>query len=399
MDDKSQKERLEQELMFLKESFDAEVISQEEYEKGKQRIERKLKEIQGSENKRNEQEKSDVPKEEQVKAEEAAKEAEIDEAIESREENSIKLKVIQEVESVETQKEETKEPSKEEEPQKTETELQSPKSKSKFTKYAVILVVLVIVVFLSYSLLKSTKGTEEIPNGAKFVAVCNSDNDCKKEGYVGFCLNPAATNAKCDLKEMPKNNVIILNGRKDCFNCDSARILSILESWFGTLNAKEIDYATNQGESLADKINAKMLPAYILEESIEKEQNFEQFKQAFVKKGSNYVLSDAAAAPTFYLSRESMPNKLELFVSSDTSDSKAEKNLKEFLEAFKDVKFEKHFANDKITEELGIKSFPTFLVNNRVKFSGVQTAETIKNNFCRMNKLAECEKSLSKNLI
>jgi len=216
---------------------------------------------------------------------------------------------------------------------------------------------------------------------------------------VGFCLNPAATNAKCDLKEMPKNNVIILNGRKDCFNCDSARILSILESWFGTLNAKEIDYATNQGESLADKINAKMLPAYILEESIEKEQNFEQFKQAFVKKGSNYVLSDAAAAPTFYLSRESMPNKLELFVSSDTSDSKAEKNLKEFLEAFKDVKFEKHFANDKITEELGIKSFPTFLVNNRVKFSGVQTAETIKNNFCRMNKLAECEKSLSKNLI
>ena len=74
MDDKSQKERLEQELMFLKESFDAEVISQEEYEKGKQRIERKLKEIQGSENKRNEQEKSDVPKEDDALKQIAARE-------------------------------------------------------------------------------------------------------------------------------------------------------------------------------------------------------------------------------------------------------------------------------------------------------------------------------------
>ena len=34
MDDKTQKERLEQELRFLKESFEAEVISKEEFDKG-----------------------------------------------------------------------------------------------------------------------------------------------------------------------------------------------------------------------------------------------------------------------------------------------------------------------------------------------------------------------------
>ena len=45
MDDKTQRERLEQELRFLKESFEADVISREEYEKGKDRIEKKLKEI------------------------------------------------------------------------------------------------------------------------------------------------------------------------------------------------------------------------------------------------------------------------------------------------------------------------------------------------------------------
>ena len=37
MDDKNQKERLEQELRFLKESFEAEVISKEEFEKFEER--------------------------------------------------------------------------------------------------------------------------------------------------------------------------------------------------------------------------------------------------------------------------------------------------------------------------------------------------------------------------
>ena len=51
MDDNNQKERLEQELRFLKESFEAEVISKEECEKGKERVENKLKDIEISANK------------------------------------------------------------------------------------------------------------------------------------------------------------------------------------------------------------------------------------------------------------------------------------------------------------------------------------------------------------
>ena len=46
--EKEQRERLEQELRFLKESLEADVISKEEYERGKERIERKkqfLKEL------------------------------------------------------------------------------------------------------------------------------------------------------------------------------------------------------------------------------------------------------------------------------------------------------------------------------------------------------------------
>jgi len=84
---------------------------------------------------------------------------------------------------------------------------------------------------------------------------------------------------------------------------------------------------------------------------------------------------------------------------NDTSSINAEKNLKELLDNFKEVQFEKHSSDSTFAKELGIKTFPTFLVSNQIKFSGVLTAEMIKNNFCKLNKLPECEKSLSKSLV
>jgi protein-disulfide isomerase-like protein with CxxC motif len=86
-------------------------------------------------------------------------------------------------------------------------------------------------------------------------------------------------------------------------------------------------------------------------------------------------------------------------ISGDDASIRAEKNLKEFLEAFKDVKFEKHLSTDKLSQELAIKTYPTFLINSVDKFNGVHSAETIRENFCKLNKLPECEKSLSKSLV
>ena len=143
-----------------------------------------------------------------------------------------------------------------------------------------------------------------------------------------------------------------------------------------------------------------MLPLYILEENITKKENFEKFKNLFEKKDSSYVLSDDVAGSAFYYKRENIKNKLDFFVKEgDAASTKAENNLREFLDTFKEVKFEKHLSSDKLAAELGIKVYPTFLVNNRVKFSGVHPAETIKKNFCKLNKLAECEKGLNRSLV
>ena len=361
MDDKNQKEKLEQELRFLKESYEAEVISRDEYQKGTERVGQKLKEMNNSPN--------------------GQKDHEFFEQTEKKDESK----------NPETKTEEKS-------PEDSREDLKD-KEENKLFKYAVVFVVLVLVAFFSYSLL-SANNMAKSSNEAKFVALCSTNEDCRQGGQEGTCINPGKKDAKCEIRQMPKTNVIVLNGRKDCFNCDAQRVLSILEAWFGPLNPKEIDYESDEGKKFAELSDARLLPAFILEENITNKPAFEQFKQAFVKKNKYYVMSENAAGSILYFKRENMPNHLDLFIiSGDASATKAENNLKEFLDNFKDAQFEKYFSNDKITQELGIKTFPTFLVNNRVKFTGIQTAETIKENYCSLNKADECKKNLSKSLV
>lgn len=354
MDDKTQKERLEQELRFLKESFEAEVITKEEFEKGKDRIEKKLKEIQNLQKYQN----SEIKEE---KSEEAAKaeEQEKDNPDTDKKEDKIRLNVIQ-----------ADEPLREPIAEKPAFTVEK-KNKSKFLRFSIVFVVLLLVALVSYSLLKNNKANSQ-KSSEMFKKVIN---------------------------EASKANVMVLNGRNNCFNCDAERVLAILEGLFGELNIKEIDYGTDEGRKIADKFEISMLPAFILDSNISTKPNFEELKRIFVKKDDIYLLSKEAAGSTFYFRRENMPNKLDLFViEGDDASIKAEKNLQGFLQVFKDLKFEKHYADEKLAKELAIKNFPSFLINNQVKFSGVHSAETIKENFCEMNKAEECEQNLPSNL-
>ena len=85
--------------------------------------------------------------------------------------------------------------------------------------------------------------------------------------------------------------------------------------------------------------------------------------------------------------------------SGQEASSKAEENLKEFLETFDNIVFEKHNTNSQIVKELGINTFPAFLINNKIKFGGVQSADKIRGNFCQLNKVTECALGLSKSLV
>src|SRR3989338_9036930 len=185
MDERSQKDRLEQELRFLKESYEADVISKEEFEKGRERVEKKLKEI--------EQGQGEAKPEEQISPEkdEAKIKEEIPEKQHIPEEKAAANPALEEAKERET---------KEEKPQ----EYKKPKEGKAF-RYAVVFVVFILAAFFTYSLLSNNSGKTPGGNaGSQFTAACDSDDDCVNNKAQGTCLNPGTREAKCEYANKTK---------------------------------------------------------------------------------------------------------------------------------------------------------------------------------------------------
>ena len=367
MEDKIHKEKLEQELSFLKESFEAEVISKEEFEKGKERIERKIHEIESGHLEKPREDSLNEPALQELS--EKPTEQHLQEAPEKPSDGLHAKETKKQISNFDARKE-----SRQKSIKKEPAAVSGQKSSGKFLKYSISFVILIIIAFFSYGYFS---------NAQAHGTVMGSD---QKPSYNAF-----EAKSSPNPKAMEKINVTVINDRKDCFNCDTGRILGILGAWFLDISVNEIDYNTYEGRLIAEKFALKTLPSYILDEGIEKIGAFGQIGQIFAKKGSSYVLGDDASGSPFYFRRESIPNKIDLFIiKGDNSSIKAEGNLKMFLEDFKEINYSVHDQKDPLTKELGIKSFPTFLLNNRIKFSGVQTPSTIMGNFCRVNNIEEC---------
>lgn len=430
------KEKLEEELNLLEESLNLEVITKEEYDQAKQRIEKKLKSLGKKEEKaekkieeakikeikRDEIKKPKVEEEEKSrtksgtssakKAEEGGKDWEKEEAGEnpkSAEEIAAEqvkkaaeeTETKEEKEEVAEEKEEfvplTKAEEKLEEKIEEQTTFELSKGSMKVLIYVIAIMVLA---FGSYFFFFSGNSSNNSLSDSTVFIACNSDQGCKKEGSIGTCNNPGTEDAECAFVEDVKVKLIVLNSN-NCFNCDTGRLLSILNGFFPNSEIKNLGIESDEGKEIADKFDIDALPAYILNSSLQQASNYHKFFNAFNNMGGNFVMKNTVANSNFYIDREEVPEKLDLIIQKNQAASlEAEKNLQEFLDAFDGkVSFEKHGENSALAKELGINTFPVFLVNNKIKFSGVQAADVIKENFCRMNNLQECGKELSKSMV
>ena len=417
--------KLEEELEFLKESFEAEVISKEEYGKAKARLEAQIKEIEET---KPEEEKTEPIEEKVEKPTEEKKE-------ELKEETKIEDKPKETDSKGEIEIKEIKEPSRFKKPEEEEVKEEEPLEvdekeedtndiigsnnngfeaegeKKKMSRWVPVAAVVFLIIIGYFSFLvftsKTPVGEENLDGEFKFdveafVPACFSDKDCAEEGMIGFCNSPGSKDAECEFKEAVEVNFIVLN-TNDCFNCDTSRVESIIKGWFPGARKEEMDINSEEGKILAQKLGVELLPAFIFDFSLEETYKFEELGGIFSKVGDKYLLSSSASGSTFYVNREEVPNKLEIFLMrDDASTEKTEDNIEEFLELFDGkVEYKKHFVDKKnaLTKTLGINTFPTFLVNNKVRFSGVQPAETIKENFCKLNSLDECSEKLTESLV
>jgi len=240
----------------------------------------------------------------------------------------------------------------------------------------------------------------DIPVETVSFIACSSDDECEKEGSIGTCMDPGTEDSECTYVEDVKVELMVLNSN-NCFNCETGRILSILNGFFPNIQTKNVDFETEEGKGIADEYGITALPAYILNSSLQEARDYYKFYNAFNKVKDSFVMKNTVSNANYYLNREEIPNKLDLFLKPGQSASlKAEENLEEFLEVFDGIVIlEKHDSDSEIVEELGINTFPVFLVNNKIKFSGVQSADKIRENFCQVNSAMPCALGLSKSLV
>jgi len=399
--DNEQEERLEQELRFLKESFEAEIITKEEYEKGKERVERKLQETEESEEKTEDKGRNIEEKE----VNEEPEEKEEPEADENGEYITIKEIPKEEREKIEPIAYETsKETEENEEPQEEEQKEIEPEDKEKKKKFRInkkVVWATAILVILALIFIFFPKG--DMFKKAVFVPVCIDDKDCKAQGKIGACINPNTKTAVCEFKDDVKVQLTVLDD-KNCASCSTTRMLSVIKQLFPNIETAKIDYNTIEGKKLAADLGIGALPAYIFDESIIDADRYQKIKNALTKEGSKYLLTKTASGADYYFKREKIENKLDLFIIPDMEASiKAENNIQEVLDLFGDkIDFTKHPVTEKrkdeLKQELGITTYPTFLINNQIKFSGVQAADTIKEKFCELNALVECSIVLSQDI-
>ena len=82
---------------------------------------------------------------------------------------------------------------------------------------------------------------------------------------------------------------------KTCRQCDTSQAMDILSNQvFPGSTVTELDYSSKEGKKLAEKYDIEILPAYLLDEGVEKTANFARIQDTLIKKGNQYIIHPAA---------------------------------------------------------------------------------------------------------
>jgi len=152
------------------------------------------------------------------------------------------------------------------------------------------------------------------PQVLSILPACFSDRDCRKEGLIGSCLQPATLKANCAFSKPALVSVLII-APKSCRTCDTQKVVDFLKGRFPGLTASYLSYPDARASKLKADLGIKVLPAYLLGKEIEKEKGFDALKTNLEMKGDLYLLKSEIGGMSCFIDRETIKGKLDLFIS------------------------------------------------------------------------------------
>lgn len=146
------------------------------------------------------------------------------------------------------------------------------------------------------------------------VPACFSDGDCMRKGLVGTCQNPGLAQAQCRFSAAHPVGLTIITV-KDPLVPENKKIIAYLSSLFPGLKATYLYYPQAKAAKLVKDLSIKALPAYLFDSRIKQESGFSALGSNFEQKGRYYLLSTHLTGILYYLDRQKINGKIDLFMS------------------------------------------------------------------------------------
>jgi 5'-nucleotidase len=170
----------------------------------------------------------------------------------------------------------------------------------------------------------------------KVLPRCFSDANCLKDGMAGSCQNPGTINAACQYVKANKVSLSVITPQT-CKVCNTERTIGILKKVYPGLEVSYLYYPGDKAQDFIHNFGITYLPAYFLGKEADKENAFADFKQNLELKGDYYMLKPQIAGIAYFLSRQKIDQKLDLFASLYGKDTAV------LLERLKEFNPEVHF--------------------------------------------------------
>lgn len=179
---------------------------------------------------------------------------------------------------------------------------------------------------------------------------CFTDSDCKKKGLIGSCQNPGSITSGCLFGEAAKVNLTVISAR-DCSVCNTEQIVDLLKKTFPGLKVVYLYYPDNKAAKLVRDLKITGLPAYLLGKEAARDKGFDNIGSGLEEKADFYMLRPESSGISYFVGRQRLKGKLDLFISPFTQESLGILNaIKEFNPV---VHFPAIVNGDKISVALG----------------------------------------------
>ncbi len=181
--------------------------------------------------------------------------------------------------------------------------------------YFFILLIFISLIWISsgYVVHAQDKTVLTIDQQEGLRARCSADVDCHRPGMLGICQAPGEKTSRCLWQEIVKVPAIVIEP-EGCRTCQTAGVVNQLRMFFPGLDVAYLKATDKKAKELIDQIKITMLPAYILSKEVERESRFADFEKMVTLVGGNYYLKPEFSGVSYFSSRKTEKNKLDVFL-------------------------------------------------------------------------------------